>query len=176
MQIIKNKKQQEKKIAGFTLIEMLAVLFIAVLMSTAILVNYNSGQTVTRVNASAQRLAADFRQAQNLALSGKAQGGVMPKGYGIYSQSSSQYVLFYNTVENSKFNPESIVLDTINLSDVTLLPVGVTVFFTPPNPSICVVDDADLPGVSNRDQVFTLTAGSLVKTVSIHQGGRVEIN
>ena len=41
MQIIKNKKQQEKKIAGFTLIEMLAVLFIAVLMSTAILVNYN---------------------------------------------------------------------------------------------------------------------------------------
>lgn len=156
---------------GFTLVELLVVIFIVGLFSGIILAGYNQSRKNNAVNNATQLLAVNLQRAQNLALAGKAQGAIIPAGYGFYSQSAGQYLLFYNTGNNKQYNSgNSVVLETIVLSDgVSLSPSGQSVFFIPPDPTTY------LNNANSGSVVFTLTKGSANKNVTIYANGRIDI-
>lgn len=92
------------KEGGFSLVEMLVVIFITALLSTLILANYHSGQQANSLRAAAQQLAADLRRVQNSALAVKTETTGVPYGYGLFAENNdNKYYLFYNTKSTPKY-------------------------------------------------------------------------
>jgi len=148
-----------KSAAGFTFIELLIVISIIAVMSTLAMNNYRDSQKQYAVYTAAQRLTADLRRAQNMALSGKTQGALVPGLYGVSILSAGQYKIFYGLSDGS-----SGTVETITLDDVTLSPIGTGVYFTSP---------ASTPSGS---QTFTIVNGSYSKGVTVDAGGSISIN
>ncbi len=161
--------KQRKFLAGFTLIEFLVVIFIISLISGSVLVNSWKNQDQYYVSRAAQELAANLRLAQSLALSGEIQGAIIPSGYGFYSQSATEYLVFYNVDASKIYDANSVVLKTLALEKASLAPVGSSIFFTPPNPATFI------NGVNADSKTFTVTAGSRTKNVTISVGGKIDI-
>ena len=178
---------------GFSLVEMLVVIFISALLSTLIIVNYRAGQEKYNLGQAAQQLASDIRRIQNSALTGRIQGADTPVGYGIYIKSVTQYKLFYNSTlippawaERYKEtgSPSSINIDIINLSSGLTFnagSVGHCVFFAPPDPTTFIDGNSSGPGSSPI--TFTLCPSncscpggcSNKKTITVDIGGRIDI-
>jgi len=59
---------------GFTVIEMLVVIFIIGVMSTVLVVNWRQNEKTYLVRRTAQEIAQSIRKAQDLALTGKKIG------------------------------------------------------------------------------------------------------
>lgn len=171
---------------GFTFIEILVVIFITALLSTLILVNYRSGQQRYAVNSAAQKMAADLRRAQNLALSGTLMpsgctiGTDCSTGFGIHVDSTSQYKIFYNKPGmpggwqyKYRSNPPVPSVDlpggTVSLPSGVTVNTGNDVFFTPPDPTTYINGD------NFGSRTFTLTAGSNTRTVIVNSSGRIDI-
>lgn len=183
-------KQRKTKTDGFSLVEMLVVIFISALLSTLILVNYRAGQEKYNLSQAAQQLASDIRRIQNLALTGRVQGADIPIGYGINIDSVNQYTIFYNKLPmpnpyTNKYkptgSPSSINLETIALSSgVTLDSVSVThcIFFAPPDPTTYI--DGNNP---SSPITFTLCPSNCScpsgcvnkKTITVDTSGRINI-
>lgn len=144
---------------GFTLNELLVVIFIITLFSTSVAISYSNSQRQYAVSMVAQRLMSDIRRAQNLALSGRVQGAVVPNRYGISVLSGTQYQLFYNADTGA-----SGVVDTITLSNATLSPVGASIDFSSPEATI------------SGPQTFVIVNGSHSKRVMVDSSGVVSIN
>ncbi len=169
---------------GFSLIELLVVIFITTVLSTLIVINYRSGQQRYNLDQTTQRLAANLRRMQNAALAPKIESGqTLPScGYGIYTSSNSQYQLFYNVAANcnsvNKYytSGSSVVLETVNLSGVTLTYSGpscasdrcMSTYFIPPDPTTYIANNDSGP------RVFTLTAGTN-RTITVYLSGRIDI-
>lgn len=78
-----NNKVFERE--GFSLVEMLAVIAIISILALIVLPNYRAGQQQLALSRSAQKLAADTRMAQEMAMAMKELvGSSIPAGYGIY--------------------------------------------------------------------------------------------
>lgn len=159
---------------GFTIMELLVIIFVVTLLSALVLSSYRSGQNISVVNQAVQRFNADLRRAQNLALSGRAQGGTIPTGYGIYTSSATQYILFYNTTGSKVYVPgpsaESEEMETINLTEVQLAPVSQNIYFTPPDPTTYI------NGVNSSLQAFAFSRGGVSKTVTVWASGRIDVD
>jgi len=165
-------KKREIKL-GFSLIELLVVIFIIILISGSVLANYGSGQRKYYVSKTSQQLASDLRRAQNMALAGKTQGGIAPKGYGIHINSANQYLIFYNTDTSKLYQGGgvSVILETINTEGgVALSPASYDIYFAPPEPLIY------LQGSNSGSYSFTVSLGASSKTVSIDVNGKIETN
>ena len=183
-------QQKKTNSKGFSLVEMLVVIFISALLSTLIIVNYRAGQEKYNLGQAAQQLASDIRRIQNSALTGRIQGADTPVGYGIYIKSVTQYKLFYNSTlippawaERYKEtgSPSSINIDIINLSSGLTFnagSVGHCVFFAPPDPTTFIDGDIGPP------ITFTLCPSSCSpcpggcsnnKTITVDIGGRIDI-
>lgn len=182
--MVKKVKYCDKKIvpAGFTIVEMLVVIFIMTVFSTLFLAYYRNNQRQYQLNMVVQTMASDFRRTQNSALAGTAQSAGIPFGYGIHVESASQYTLFYNGPQqppgqlyNYKKPPgnSSIDLETVNLpTGVTIAPTSQDVFFIPPDPTTYFNGSLAASGTSLQ---FTLTAaGGLSKTITVYSNGRIE--
>jgi prepilin-type N-terminal cleavage/methylation domain-containing protein len=63
--------QQTKSQRGFTLIELMIIVFIMALLSGALIMNFRAGDRQRRVNLSRDTIISAFRTAQNLTLAGK---------------------------------------------------------------------------------------------------------
>lgn len=176
----KNKLIKEKRRllfqAGFTLAEMLVIMFIISLLSTLILANYRGGQRQYALNDATKKLLSDLRKAQNMAISGSGNS----KGYGISAVSSStSYIIFGDN--NGNFRYESgtdVVLETISLplgikilSVSPLLGGRLSVVFAPPAPTTFINAQSTL-GLS---ATFTLQTddGSLTKTITTTTAGLI---
>jgi len=73
------------KLKGFTLVEILVVIFIIVLMSGIIFANYRQTGLQFALQRSVNKLALDIRRAEEMAMSAKEFEGTIPKGgYGMY--------------------------------------------------------------------------------------------
>ena len=124
--------------------EVLVVIFIMSLMSSAVAVSYNAGQKIYRLAQAHKLLSLDLRRVQNLAIAGKAFGAVMPKGYGLYTEGGNQYLLFYNTVDQYAYRPAgdpnpSIVIETVALpANVTLAPTESPWKASPLGPTVAI--------------------------------------
>ncbi len=164
-------KKDQKIFTGFTLIELLVVIFIISLISGSVMISYFSGQKQYDVLRVSQKLAANLRQVQNMAISGKKQGATVPTGYGLFVTSAGQYQLFYNTDGSPAHNASSINFETINLPvNVSLSPASRTIFFVPPDPTTYI------NGVNSGSLTFTVTSGSTSKSVSVYSSGLIDIN
>ncbi len=64
--------------SGFTLIEMMTVLFIMAMISGLVFANYRSGNQQFALENQAYSLAQDLRKVQEMAMSSKEVGGLEP--------------------------------------------------------------------------------------------------
>jgi len=157
-------KQRKIKAEGFSLVEMLVIVFIIALLSSLVLANYQIGKQGSYLKAGAQRLAGDLRRAQTLSLAVRTENKIGENraacGYGILlggpTNNSTQYSLFYNpspgtcTNVNKYFDTgastNSQILETITLPQgltwslsISSLLCSLTrslcsIYFEPPDP------------------------------------------
>jgi len=152
---------------------MLVVLAIIIVITSLVLANYRQGQKNYALSQAAQKLAADLRQAQGMAVTGTITPGQPLGGYGIYIQDSTSYYLFLNTASDGDGCPAGtrVLVKTITLSSgVTVAGIGTNAFFAPPEPRSCFNGTGTLAEIS-----FVLTQDSNTKTVKVIKNGSVEI-
>ncbi len=155
---------------GFSVMEILVVVFIIGLISVLVLVNFRTGRERNLLNTTVQRLSADLHRAQNLALSGSQQG----LGYGVHvtTPGNSQYIIFYNTDSSLVYHataPASVTIDTVTLSGITIS-AGSDVYFVPPDPT------TNINGSPSGSRAFTLTtSGGQIRNVTVYASGRIEL-
>ena len=171
---------------GFTLIELMVVISIAVFLSGLVFANYKDSQKRYSLAQAIQRLAFDIRRAQNMAISGVEIAGVCSKddpcyGYGIYAESKQGNNLSYKIFadkDNDQIFKEGfdLVVEVINLpSAVSIEFVSSTngrlhIFFKPPDPTTYISGGS--PG-----EITLWVTGSLLpaKKVVVSSSGLIEV-
>lgn len=91
-----SRKNKSKKPQGFTLIEVLLVVFLIGVLATAAITSYVNSTTTFKFLSSYQQVTSALRTARSNALSNEQQGGVMPKRYGV-CVSSTDVTTFADT-------------------------------------------------------------------------------
>ena len=139
--------RKEKKNAGFTLVELLVVIFITALMASVVVVNFRSSDNA--LEFSGANMASIFRKAQVFALSGQEYQGSIPSGgYGIHIEACTvtpcEYRIFADVNGNFLYDgaledmPDEVYKTDIGIeiSGINLgEPIDIT--FKPPKPFIC---------------------------------------
>lgn len=182
MKILKNKSD-----AAFTLLEMMVVIGIVVFISALSFTSYKEGQNQYALQLSAQKLAADLRRAQNMALSTVATNGgqVSGGGYGIYLNKSpenkSAYIFFADTDSPKVYSNSDTTIERVELKKgVEINTISLDgnnanysyIIFTPPDPEVTIG-----PGSSTELSIkVSLTKDSTrSKTVTINKFGKIDI-
>lgn len=112
---------------GFTVIEMLVVIFIVGVMSTTLIVNWRKNEKTYLVRRTAQEIAQNIRKAQDMALTGKKiESEDVPLSYGVSfdKQNTSSYIIFGDKNGNGTYQPSDI---DINVETSSLSP-GVEIY------------------------------------------------
>jgi len=165
---------------GLTLVEILVIIAIMILLSAIILPGYQQGKRQLALARSARKLAQDLRRTQEMGMSAREFGGIVPEGgYGIYFSSTtpSSYILF------ADYNPQNQQYD--GLSEMVEGPLelekGVeseslnppqdgelAVVFTPPIPLVFITPDSS-------SAFITLTNDGQSSTVRVNKAGLIEV-
>lgn len=114
----KNKATPAYK-QGFTLLELLVVIFIVGLISSMLVANWRKGEKQYLLQRTAQEIVQNIRKAQDMALTSFRYEGEIPSNYGIYfniQESRSSYKIFADDNGNQKYNSgervgEDIILE-----------------------------------------------------------------
>lgn len=173
---------------GFTLPEMLVVLFIILLLSAVAFANYRGGERQYALQRAAYKLAQDLRRTQQMAMSAKEFQGVIPLGgYGIefLTANPDYYILFADINGNGKYehpgNPtpdkevERITLEEgVRINEVfTLSPkTELWIAFIPPDPTVRIRDPGDWKPIGG---IRLLGANNQIKTIKVNSTGLIEI-
>lgn len=180
---------------GFTLVEMLAVIFIISLLSTLLIANYRRSQKQYALEQAAQKLVSNLRRVQAMAMSGQdiSPGGVWC--YGLYiKKGESGYTLFKDL--DGDFFYDKGASNVERLEDPVTLPSGISavqiiptyngldepsmkntlhICFASPDPTTYINKKNDPTLVPQG--IITLQHGtdtSLVKTITINLAGAVK--
>jgi prepilin-type N-terminal cleavage/methylation domain-containing protein len=191
---LKRKENQ----SGLTLIETLTVVSIIVIMSAIVFGNYKNGNDALALDRAAQKLAQDYRKADEMAVSGR--GGL--KSFGVYfntSSSNTSYMIYgnsdnsgsnkqYAAGEQSVSGGETVTMEAgVKICDIkskvvstgveTSSITSISISFIPPMPAVF----ADTTG-SDRDISIVLKplsdttcTGTKQKVVKINSVGRIDI-
>ena len=168
-----------KKISGFTIIELLVVIFIIGLLSTLVLVNYRGGQKKYALSQSVQQLVSDLREAQNMAMSGVDIEGQY-YGYGVYVNRhdlNTSYQLYADENNDNKYDSGES-LETVSLPEgieikLTSPASKVDVFFRSPEPTTYINSPSSVnPGTITLE----LKGASLTKTITVTTAGLIYSN
>ena len=165
---------------GFSVTELLVVMFIISLISAVALANYRSGQRKYALTQAVQKLVSDIRKAQNMALSGFNIEGAY-YGYGVYLEEDDAYYIIYGDVNgNTTYQPADDVIETISLfpnnievQSVTPTPGKISVFFESPQPTT-YINGNDTPGLSGTI-ILKIVNSSLSKTVRVTTAGLIQV-
>lgn len=165
---------------GFSMIELLVVMFIISLISAVAIANYRGGQRKYVLTQAVQKLVSDIRKAQNMALSGFDIAGAY-YGYGVYLEEGNSYYIIYGDVNgNSTYQPADDVIEEVSLfpqgvevASVSTAAGKMSIFFEPPQPTTYINGDS-APGLSGTISL-KVTNSSLFKTVQITTAGLVEV-
>ncbi|MFH1979026.1 MAG: type II secretion system protein [Patescibacteria group bacterium] len=167
-----------KRNLGLTLIELLTVMAIIALLSTVVLSNYREGQKRYALAQAAQKMASDFRRAQNMAISGINIGNGKYCGYGISFPNDNSYIVYAEEFSpcNQVYNSSDPVIEEV------FLPVGIRIKSTSPN-KVYVFYKAPEPitsiktGVSSGTIVLEVTDTLLpTKRITATNSGLVQVD
>ncbi|MFH0906649.1 MAG: prepilin-type N-terminal cleavage/methylation domain-containing protein [bacterium] len=163
---------------GFTLIEMMIVIFIISLLSVMILADYKKSQKKYILINSVQQLVSDIHKAQNVAMSGTDISENNYYGYGVYFQSVSvtSYIIFADKNGSKKYDSSDDIIQIVNLPlDVKIKSISVTplhIFFAPPAPDTYINGSHD-DGVYGTITLEVESAG-LSMSVNVSTSGLVQ--
>jgi len=176
-----SKKNANSGGAGFTLVELLVVIFIMGLLGSMVLANFRQGERIYSLSGATRKLVSDLRRIQNLSMSGvKSETEDIVYGYGIYlKKDGSTYTIFMDKNNNKTFQPsddlskETVVLPRgIKISTITPVSSGLDIFFLPPAPATY------LNGSANPGQSATVTleveGTSLKEMVTVTSAGLIQ--
>lgn len=130
---------------GFTLVELLIVIFIITLLSSTSFVYYRRAEKEFALLRSANKLAQDIRRVQEMAMSAKeCCGGIVPPGYGIYLKKGDENYLLYADTNpasgNEKYDGGDIQIEKIYFEKGVYIkdlnPSSVSINFSPPDPKV----------------------------------------
>ncbi|HHD92306.1 MAG TPA: hypothetical protein ENL06_01610 [Candidatus Portnoybacteria bacterium] len=167
----------KKTSRGFTLAEIMTVLFITLLVLGMGIFNYHSGQETYNLNNAVNKLIANIRQAEHWSVVGKNYSGTFPKGgYGIYlTANNSSYIIFANnsTTTHSYGGAITPDIETISLPKKVIIqsltPVSpLNIVFQPPWPVVYVNNSTTTSATITLKDTLT----NKTKTITINnQGG-----
>ncbi|MEK7580096.1 MAG: prepilin-type N-terminal cleavage/methylation domain-containing protein [Patescibacteria group bacterium] len=128
---------------GFTLVELIVVVFIVAILSTLTFANFRTGERANALIAQTEKIAGLYRQAQAKALSGELIGAIRPDAYGVYI-GASQIKLF---AENHSSDPHFYCYDSG--SDTLVQSIDIPSYLT-----ITPADSTDLSIVYTPSQGY----------------------
>ena len=128
---------------GFSLIELMIVIFIIGVASSIVVAQYSDSRNFKALSLGSKQVANDIRMTQNYTFSALEDGGANPSGgYGIrFSKDSNSYIIFGDKDSDKIYDGAGEKFQTINLPEgveVTSLKVGavshnnIDVVFTSP--------------------------------------------
>ncbi len=136
--------KRDLSIKGFSLVEVMTVIFIILMMTGIVFANYRSGNQQFALELQAYRLAQDLRNAQEMSMSAKEIAGETPAGFGVYcTQGGTSYTIYADTYPNPGGNAvyddtRDYVIQTVefdrNIYIQTITPDLLSVNFAPPDP------------------------------------------
>lgn len=143
--MIKLLCMHKSSVRGFTLIEMMVTVAIIAILSVITLAGYRAGEKRYVLENTAQRLIADLRKGQNMALAPEASEIYSP-GIGISFDLNNPYYFFFRDAnKDKKFNSDAgdKIIETVQLSTKiqinSIFPGSPTdIFFEPPDPTIYI--------------------------------------
>ena len=170
----------QHKIGGFTLIEMLVVIAVISILTAVVIIGYRDSGKKYALAQESQKLVADIRRAQNMAMSGAKVAGQY-YGFGVYAAKNDNfYVLYGDKNGNHTYQPSDDTLITITIiNNVRIQYVSFSnhkldVFFEPPDPTTYLSGDST-HGLSST-VTLEVENTSLTKTITITTAGVVASN
>lgn len=180
---------------GFTLIEMIVVMGIIVFITALSFTSYKEGQSQYALQLSAQKLAADLRMAQNMALSTVVTSGgqVSGEGCGIYFDKIQDKNLAYTLfTDNDADSPKVYAPLLDRIIEIIKLKKGVEIsaifldgnnagsdsyiIFTPPDPQITIGSGGSTGFTELRIKIVLAKDLDRSKTVIINKFGKIDIS
>ncbi len=159
---------------GFTLIELLVAVGVIAIISSLVFANVNTSKK--NLSRSAQKLALDIRQAQNLSLAPSDSPICV---YGVRAESSTSYFLYKRSdcpdprtdpLNNGYDGNPANIIDTVLLNDISIASaVPFDMSFEAPEP-ITYLNGA----TGTVPMLITLQSPTATKNVSVNRFGRVE--
>jgi len=135
-----------RKGEGFTLIEMMVVIFIFTTILSMVLINFRKGERLSEFRITTDQVASTLRQAQTQALTGIGTQDRMSQGYGVYFDldTPGKYIIFKNAVTDLSYNEgDDEIIETVFLPDEVYISGlnsenfdggPITILFEPPKP------------------------------------------
>jgi prepilin-type N-terminal cleavage/methylation domain-containing protein len=191
---LKNRlKLSSESGAGFTIIELIAVISIISVLLAVSIVNFPQFKSQLSLSRAAYSFAQNTRRAQGLALTSlqykDASGTVQAvQGYGVYADPGSnnkQYIIYADKDPGNQSydSGEDYIIETIDLGatepgmimqQITHISgTGASINFAPPNPTTTINLAS---GQNSIDVVFAMEGDQTkTKTVTINTSGLIEV-
>ncbi len=160
--------------AGFTMAEIIVVIFIFITITTLVLASFRRGEQRAQFLLVTEQIASDIRGMQIQTLTGIIEEEIVATGgHGLYfdTDQNSQYILFRdNGDEVYDVGAGDVILETVqfpenfSLSSLTTNPL--TIVFKPPKPTIYI----------NGEQSITQIQITLLSDKVDDKNGSVTIN
>ena len=175
--------------SGFTIIELLTVIFIILFLSGMVLANYHTGNSQLSLELEANKVASDIRTVQEMGLSAPAVPGFADQvigGYGIhFSKNDQSYVFFVDTSPaggDGQYESGSggdTVLQTVAMDPsyyiVSVDTDAVSVLFLPPEPATNITGKNGEVLTQTTIVIASSNNPSLTRSVIINKAGLVYV-
>lgn len=189
---------------GFSVLESMVSVAIISIMAVSMWVGYGNWRSRSALNAATQKMVADIRRVQNLAVStGQIRDPdsgslTIPCGYGIHYLNPGAYILFANKQNGLDLDcrdsnrvyvdSQDINIETVNIEQRNIDFSGVfdDILFFPPDPLTLITESSPpdtVSTISNRTilgyELASITlcfsSGSLCKNIEVRETGLIDI-
>ena len=180
------------KSEAFTLVEVLISVFIVILLTTMVLVNFEWGGYNFALERSLRAISQQIRLVQEMALSSKEiEGAVPPGGYGIHFAKTDlqKYILFAdykNTEEKLRtYGLEDQIIGEYSLErDISIEDLCesyaceqdfLDIVFVPPDPEVYINGFPSPGGSDFFAKIFLVSVNKATGSIAINGAGLVEV-